>query len=221
MPLGSGTQLFAVDKNQVVYALLYRRGLLRVDARNPAQARVFGAEDGINDTVNGIALAEDGSVWFTFGTRLAHIAAGSSAVEVDNQIQLPKDRVIALVWDGTGTLWLRSATKVARLDTVAHKVIEEETVIGLADEEEGRPVLDQSGRLLVPSSTGLWWQGESGEWRVITDKEGITSNDVEFALEDREGTLWVGGSGTGLDRLPGVRAWSDWTTAEGLPDNST
>jgi diguanylate cyclase (GGDEF)-like protein len=142
-------------------------------------------------------------------------------VEVDNQIQLPKDRVIALVWDGTGTLWLRSATKVVRLDTVAHKVIEEETAIGLADEEEGRPVLDQSGRLLVPSSTGLWWQGESGEWRVITDKEGITSNDVEFALEDREGTLWVGGSGTGLDRLPGVRAWSDWTTAEGLPDNST
>ena len=34
-------------------------------------------------------------------------------------------------------------------------------------------------------------------------------------------TLWIGGSGTGLDRLPGVREWSGWTTAEGLPDNTT
>jgi len=221
MPLGNGTQLFAVDKNQVVYVLLYKRGLLRLDAKNPTQTKVFSSEAGIDDAVNGIALAEDGSAWFTFGGHLAHVAAGSDAVEVDKQIQLPKERVIALVWDGAGTLWLRSVMKVARVDTIAHKVIVEEAKIGLADEEEGRPVLDQSGRLLVPSSTGLWWQGENGEWRVITDKEGITSNDVEFAMEDREGTLWVGGSGTGLDRLPGVRAWSDWTTAEGLPDNST
>ena len=82
-------------------------------------------------------------------------------------------------------------------------------------------MLDQNGRLLVPSSTGLWWQGEGGEWQVITDKEGISSNDIQFAIEDREGTLWVGGSGTGLDRLPGVRSWRNWTTTEGLPDNST
>ena len=31
LPLGSGTQLFAVDSNEVVYALLYGHGLLRVD----------------------------------------------------------------------------------------------------------------------------------------------------------------------------------------------
>ena len=221
MPLGSGTQLFAVDSRDVVYAAMYKRGLLRMDAKNAAQTKVFGEGDGITDTVNGIALAEDGSVWFTFGSHLAHLRAGSDAVEVDQEIQLPKDRVVALLWDETGTLWMRSATKVARVDTVAHKVIEEEAPTGPADEEEGKPVLDRSGRLLVPSSTGLWWQGEGGEWKVITDKEGISSNDIQFAMEDREGTLWVAGSGTGLDRLPGVRAWSDWTTAEGLPDNST
>jgi len=221
MPLGNGTQLFTVDKKEVVYALLCKGGLLRVDTKNAARTKVFGPGDGIDDAVNGIALAENGSAWFTFGTHLAHLAGGSDTVEVDKQIELPSDRVVALVWDGTGTLWLRSATKVARLDTVAHKVVEEEAAVGPAGEEEGKPVLDQNGRLLVPTSTGLWWQGESGDWRVITDKEGISSNDVMFAIEDREGTLWVGGSGTGLDRLPGVRAWWDWTTAEGLPDNST
>jgi diguanylate cyclase (GGDEF)-like protein len=221
MPLGSGTQLFTVDAKGVVYALRYNRGLVRVDTKNPAQTKIFAEAEGIDDTVNGIARAENDSVWFTFGTHLAHLDAGSDAVTVDKEIQLPNDRVVALLWDGNGTMWLRSATKLARLDSVAHKVIEEQVAIGQADEEEGKPVLDQNGKLLVPSATGLWWQGESGEWQVITDKQGISSNDIQFALEDREGALWVGGSGTGLDRLPGVRAWSDWTTAEGLPDNST
>ena len=221
MPLGNGTQLIAVDSKEVVYAALYNHGLLRVDTKNPAQTKVFADADGIDDTVYGIARAENDSVWFTFGTHLAHLDAGNNAVEVDKEIQLPKERVVALVWDGTGALWLRSAMKLAKLDTVAHKLIRGEVAIGPADEEEGRPMLDQHGKLLVPSSTGLYWQGENGEWQVITDKQGISSNDIEFAMEDREGTLWVGGSGTGLDRLPGVRAWSGWTTAEGLPDNST
>ena len=219
--LGSGTQLFAVDSSEVVYALLYNHGLVRVDTKNPARTKVFADAEGIDDTVNGIARAENDSVWFTFGTHLAHFEPGSDSVEVDREMQLPKDRVMALVWDGTGALWLRSATKLSKLDPVAHKLVEEEVAIGPADDEEGRPVLDQRGRLLVPASTGLWWQGEGGEWRVITDKQGISSNDIGFAMEDREGTLWIGGSGTGLDRLPGVRAWTDWTTAEGLPDNST
>jgi diguanylate cyclase (GGDEF)-like protein len=221
LPLGSGTQLFAVDSNEVVYALLYGHGLLRVDTRHPDRTKVFADAEGVNDTVNGVARAENDAVWFTFGMHVAHLEPGSNTVDVDEEIELPKDRVIALVWDGTGTLWLRSATKLTKLDTVAHKWTEEKVPLGPADEEEGRPVLDQRGKLLVPSSTGLWWQGENGEWQVITDKQGISSNDIEFAMEDREGTLWVGGSGTGLDRLPGVRAWVNWTTAEGLPDNST
>ncbi|HTP68318.1 MAG TPA: diguanylate cyclase [Dongiaceae bacterium] len=221
MSLGSGTQLIAVDSKEVVYALLYSHGLVRVDTKDPSRTKVFADAEGINDTVNGIARAENDSVWFTFGNRVAHLQAGSNSVEIDKEIQLSKDRVMALVWDGTGTLWLRSATKLGKLDPVAHKLVEEEIAIGPADDEEGRPVVDQRGRLLVPSSTGLWWQGENGEWQVITDKQGISSNDIGFATEDREGTLWVGGSGTGLDRLPGVRAWTDWTTQEGLPDNST
>jgi len=221
MPLGSGTQLFAVDTKGVVYATLYKQGLVRIDPKDPANTKILGAAEGITEQVNGIARGENDTVWFTFGTHLGYLEAGSNQVRVDHEIRLPEDRVVALVWDGDGTLWLRTATKLAKLDTVAHKLVEEKVGMGLADTEEGRPVLDQRGKLLVPSSTGLYWQGEDGEWQVITDKQGISSNNIEFAMEDREGTLWVGGSGTGLDRLPGVRAWLGWTTAEGLLDNST
>lgn len=221
MPLGNSTQLLAVDSQGIVYVVLFAHGMLRVNPRNAAQTRILGEAEGIGEPVNGIARGEDDSIWFAFGTHLAHLEAGTNKVEVDAGIKIPKERVTALQWDETHTLWLRTATKLARLDPVAHKIVFEEIAIGPADDIEGRPMLDQKGRLLVPSSTGLYWQGEGGRWRVITDKQGITSNDIQFAMEDREGTLWVGGSGTGLDRLPGVRQWSGWTTAEGLPDNTT
>ncbi|MGB7848321.1 MAG: diguanylate cyclase [Candidatus Acidiferrum sp.] len=221
MPLGSGTQIFAVDSKGIVFALLFKRGILRVDSQNPSQARVIATAEGIGETAAGIVRADDDSIWFTYGTQVAHLEPGSGRVMVDAGIEIPKERVVALLWDGSRALWLRTATKLARLDPSAHKITLENIAIGPVDEVEGKPSLDQSGRLLVPSTTGLYWQEAGGNWRVITDKQGISSNDIQFAMEDREGTLWVGGSGTGLDRLPGVREWTGWTSAEGLPDNST
>ncbi len=221
MALGSGAQLFAVDSKGLVYALLFNGGILRVDSHNPTRNIVLGAAEGIREAAAGIVRAGDDSIWFTCGTHLAHLVAGSTRVEVDPGIQIPKERVVALVWDNANNLWLRTATKLARLNPAEHKLLLEKVPIGPADDVEGKPTLDGRGKLLVPSSTGLYWQGEGGRWQVITDKHGISSNDIQFAMEDREGILWIGESGTGLDRLPGVHEWTGWTTAEGLPDNST
>jgi diguanylate cyclase (GGDEF)-like protein len=219
--LASGTQIFAVDSKGFVYALLFNHGVLRIDSHHPTENVVLGETEGISETAAGIVRGEDDSIWFTYGTHLGHVAAGSSKIEVDPGIQVPKERVVALVWDRDNGLWLRTATKLARLNPTTHKLTVEKVAIGPADDVEGKPTLDQRGKLLVPSSTGLYWQRPGGQWQVITDKQGISSNDIQFALEDREGILWVGGSGTGLDRLPGVHEWSGWTTAEGLPDNTT
>ncbi len=72
---------------------------------------------------------------------------------------------------------------------------------------------------MLPSVAGLYLR-DHGRWRAITDQQGLTSNDVLTALEDREGVIWVAGSGAGLDRVVGIRDWEAWTTAEGLPDNA-
>lgn len=219
--LANASQIFAVDSQGVVYALLFDHGVLRVDSHNPTQYIVLGEAEGIRDAASAIVRAEDDSIWFTYGTHLAHVRRNSNNVAVDPGIELPKERVVALVWDGKNQLWMRSVTKLARLNPETHKLTEENIAIGPTDDVEGKPSLDQSGKLLVPSMTGLYWQGSDRHWQVITDKQGISSNDIQFAMEDREGALWIGGAGTGLDRLPGVHEWSGWTTAEGLPDNTT
>ena len=220
MALLNGVQIFAVDSQGTAYVLMYKRGLMILDPKNSGITETIAQGMSDWEAQAGILRASDDSIWFTLGQKLAHLSAGSRKIEIEPGIRLPKERVVALVQDGNGNLWVRTATKLARVDRHAHRLIEEQGVTGAANEEEGKPTVDAQGKLLVPTSSGLYWQA-NGKWRLITTRHGLASNLIQCAMEDREGTLWVGGSGTGLDRLPGVRDWSAWTTAEGLPDNST
>jgi ligand-binding sensor domain-containing protein len=190
--LASGPQMFAVDSKGVVYALLFDHGVLRVDPGNPGKTVVLGEEEGISEPGSGIVRGEDDSIWFTYGTHLAHVEAGSNKVEIDPGIELPHERVVGLIWDKEQRLWLRTATQLAQLNPEEHTLTVEEVSIGPEDDTEGKPTLDQRGQLLVPSSTGLYWQRPGGQWQVVTDEQGILSNDIQFAMEDREVTLRVG-----------------------------
>ena len=220
MPFLSGVQIFAVDSKGMAYVLMYKRGLVIVDPKNPVKVETIAQELSEWETPSGIYRAPDDSIWFTAGGKLAHFSSGSRVVEFEPGIKIPNERIVALLADGSGTLWVRTATKLGRVDRHVHKLLIEGAVKGEANEEEGKPSVDAQGRLLVPSSGGLYWQ-VNGQWRLVTVKQGLASNLIQCAIEDREGTLWIAGSGTGLDRLPGVREWSAWTTAEGLPDNAT
>lgn len=221
MALLNGVQIFAVDSKGTLFALMFKKGLLILDPSFPSKGATIGQGMSDWETQAGILRAADDSIWFSLGHKLAHLSPGTRQMEIEPGIQLPKDRVVALQQDGSGTIWVRTATRLWRVDRRAHKLVMDTNVVGPANDEEGKPAVDAQGKLLVPSSTGLYWQTGNGKWRLLTTKNGLASNLIQCALEDHEGTLWVGGSGTGLDRLPGVREWSAWTTAEGLPDNST
>lgn len=220
LPLGAGNQLLAVDSRGRAYVVLFKGGIIRVDPGDPSATVVIEQKGGSAGGTAGIVRDASDGIWFTSGGRLAHVAAGETKAQLDPTIKLPNERVVALLFDGQQTLWLRTATHLARLDSGRHKITFEKSVTGSANQEEGKPSLDQDGRLMVPSSAGLYWQ-ERGHWRTLTDKQGITSNVVQACIEDREGTLWIAGYGTGIDRLPGLHEWSAWTAADGLPDNST
>ena len=58
-----------------------------------------------------------------------------------------------------------------------------------------------------------------GGWRVAGEHEGL-GTDVASVFRDREGSLWVGRGGAGLDRLVGEGQWESWTTADGFSNSS-
>src|SRR5215831_1653749 len=224
MPATAGTitssaQNVAVDQQGTVF-IATDRGLARASLRDPSLNHFFGKSDGVDCKSEAVVAATDGSVWFTCGSHLAHLAPGAQRPEWDTMLHLPQERIVALVFDGAGNFWLRSARHVDRIDRAHHKLICDDAEIAPANQEGGKPTVDRDGDLLVPSMAGLYWR-DGGSWRVINDKDGLSSNNVQVALQDVEGTLWVGGYGTGLDHLTGIRDWSAWTRAEGLPDNAT
>src|SRR5271155_5104208 len=71
---------------------------------------------------------------------------------------------------------------------------------------------------MIPTIAGLFLQ-RSDHWDVVDKKRGTASNSVFSAMEDREGTFWLGLGGNGIQRWEGQGTWSGWTDAEGLPDN--
>ena len=212
--LPESPQVFTVDSANNVFVAV-ENGLVRVEGGNASKARLFTKEDGLTVSARAITRAPDDSVWFVAGQRLGRFAPHSPNWEWQPISNIPSDPAVGLQWDGHGTLWLRTAKHVARLDPSKRMMVLDDQGIPPAN-GDGLPSLDQEGELLLPSLGGLFHR-VNGRWQVITDRQGLSSNSVVTALEDREGILWVSGMGTGLDRVIGMKEWSAWTRNDGLP----
>ena len=61
---------------------------------------------------------------------------------------------------------------------------------------------DGDGNLILGSrGAGVFWMDPTGQWRHISKDEGLSSEYVLSLCMDREGDLWVGTDGGGLDRI--------------------
>lgn len=61
---------------------------------------------------------------------------------------------------------------------------------------------DAEGNLILGSlGAGVFWMDNAGKWRHISKDDGLSSEYVLSLCLDREGDLWVGTDGGGLDRI--------------------
>ncbi len=61
---------------------------------------------------------------------------------------------------------------------------------------------DQQGNLIVGTlGDGLFWFDAEGKHTCLTTNQGLSHNSILSLLMDREGTLWVGTDGGGLNRV--------------------
>ena len=81
---------------------------------------------------------------------------------------------------------------------------------------------DQYGNLIVGTESGVFWFDERGGSTRLSTEEDLSNNYVLSLVMDREGTLWVGTDGGGLNRvkrkafdsLSAVRGWVVQSVAE-------
>ncbi len=159
----------------------------------------------------------DGKVWFTLGNRVGWLGYLLRPHFLPAQKEIPNEPVVALLQDGKKRLWLRTSRHLLRLDPGAEQFVADAPNLPPAN-DVGIPAIDGHGRLMIPTISGLFLHYDD-HWDVIDKRRGTTANAMFSAIQDREGTYWLGLGGNGIQRWQGEGRWSGWTDAEGLPDN--
>lgn len=70
----------------------------------------------------------------------------------------------------------------------------------------------------IKSRDGLFHVNTNGLLEVYTDREGLATNDVRAVIQDREGNIWIGTNGAGIQKFTG-RAFSTFTAEDGISGN--
>jgi diguanylate cyclase (GGDEF)-like protein len=171
-------------------------------------------KDGLpHDSV--FALAEDrhGGIWV--GTRggLAR-RSESSFRRYTTKDGLRDDFVRAILEDREGNLWIGTEGGLCRMTAGRFQSFGPgplaKPIFSISQDKEGTVWVSTFGAGLVR------WQG--GQSKTYTTKDGLPSDVVRFAHEDRDGDLWIGTDG-GLALREGER-FRSFTSREGLPDEA-
>src|SRR5581483_4182945 len=116
--------------------------------------------------------------------------------------------------DPQGSVWARSLTKLIELPKGKSNFVRRDD--GLPEAAtDGTLLLTRDGQLWVPTLRGLAHR-KTPDWEIIGKSRGLPMSSVSCALEDREGSLWIGLNGMGLVRWLGSPHWETWTEDEGL-----
>ena len=164
--------------------------------------------------VGGVHVDAAGALYFARGGLLFRKESGR-VVEFGRPRGLPSEETIDEVRsDHDGRLWVRTVKHLYLLPKGGQRFERDDE--GLPESSEvGRLAFDDRGALLVPTVQGLAFK-QGGAWRLIGRREGLSSDAALSALVDREGSLWVGLLGGGLDRRLGRGEFTNWTRSDGL-----
>ena len=163
---------------------------------------------------HGVVTASDGAVWFGCGVGICKYH-DSTLNKWDEKSGLPKGAWKYLLFDHEHNLWARNTSHIAVLKPGA-------TRFELRDIPGAPPVLDYAtlaldaqGRPLAPCGNKLA-RYEGDHWRLFSDANGLPGETITAAMADREGSVWIGTLGRGLQRWLGYDQWEHWTKQDGL-----
>ena len=165
----------------------------------------------------GLTVTPAGAIWFGCGTSICRYNNGSLKKWAEKD-GLAKEPWEYLLVDHSGQLWARGRSHIAVFNPASNR-FEPRDIPNASQNLDYRTLaLDAQGRVLAPSSDALA-RFENGQWRIFTEKNGLSGEMLTAAFVDREGSVWIGVLGRGLARWLGYGQWEHWTKAEGLKSN--
>ncbi|MBV9300904.1 MAG: response regulator [Acidobacteriaceae bacterium] len=160
---------------------------------------------------------DDGSVLFACRDGLCQISSGRVIFWGSKQ-SLPADAWTVLFRDSKGQLWVRGPRHVAVLPPGESRFENRDFPRRPHTDDYLALAEDPAGHLLANFDSGVA-RYEGGHWRILSQSNGFSEYTVQAILVDREGLVWLGLAGHGLQKWFAYGEWESWTSAEGLQSN--
>jgi signal transduction histidine kinase/DNA-binding response OmpR family regulator/ligand-binding sensor domain-containing protein len=162
-------------------------------------------------------VTRDQTVWYGCGLALCSLGRdGEREWSGDSGVTSGPWQSVAE--DTAGRLWIRSAEKVLLRDSPGAPF--HEVRLGKLQSTHGSPLVStRRGEVLIPHDAGLTICN-GGDCRTYSAENGLRRAEVLTAMEDREGSIWIGYSGHGAARWLGREQWQSFAEEEGLSNPS-
>ena len=160
-----------------------------------------------------------GRLWLGCGVRICGVQSGqvNSWGEAEG---VPEDEWHSWTLDTQQRLWVRGLRHVLVLDSGAARFIDRDAPhAGLISGIFFAPIIDDGhGSIVTRTDAGLARWREN-HWEEITLENGLPTTEISTLLTTRDGTMWLGVSGSGLWRWLGYDSFEAWTARRG-PDRN-
>ena len=159
-------------------------------------------------------LAENSSVWWGCGSEICFLADGGATVFGPSS-GLPAGSWRGITREGNGDMWVQSVegrVAVLRKETGRFQLADLPQLAGFGP--RGLIKADTGGHIIIPVDDGLAIR-KDGRWQLVGRAAGLRG-PVYAALQDREGTLWLGLGGHGLVKWLGYGQWEYFNSDSGL-----
>ena len=156
-----------------------------------------------------------GRIWLGCGSAICRIEEGAVKL-FDASLGVPDDGWRSWALDRDGRMWARGQAHLAALEPQAARFeIRDPSHAGMKAGILDVPLsVDRQGRILTSTDGGLsrWQNG----WQDYSAMNGIPTTGISAILSDRDGQVWLGVPGRGVERWLGYGHFESWTRTQGV-----
>jgi diguanylate cyclase (GGDEF)-like protein len=161
-------------------------------------------------------FVEGDTVWYGCDKQLCQLRGGEVTV-FGAKAGVPESQWKGIRRAGNGDLWAQGRSELALLRSGSTRFEMQESAFRKTG-TAGVLSVDSGGRIIVGTNDGLAIRAGSS-WKNVGRSSGLRGS-VYCAIEDREGSLWIGLLGRGLMRWVGYREWESFTSESGLQNET-
>ncbi len=147
-------------------------------------------------TITSLLLDKDGSLWVSYAEQLAFFQNGRFR-DLSPDLRSINSQINTIIRDRDGDLWFGGKG----LYRLHHSTLQHYTSVNGGAIAEVRELLaDPGGGIWAASDDGLLFF-QSGQGKIWTESDGLSSNHVLTLYRDKEDILWIGTADGGLNRF--------------------